>query len=48
SRPVLRFFVTLADWSDDLKGLIGNIPGNAPYADETQGWTIGAQAEAWW
>lgn len=48
SRPVLRFFVTLADWSDELKGLIGNIPGDAPYTDETQGWTIGAQTEVWW
>ena len=48
SRPVLRFFVTLAEWSDDFKGLIGNIPGDAPYANETQGWTIGSQAEVWW
>lgn len=48
SRPVLRFFVTLADWSDEFRGLIGNTPGDAPYADETQGWTIGAQAEVWW
>ena len=48
SRPVMRFFVTFADWSDDFKGLIGNTPGDAPYVDETQGWSIGAQAEVWW
>jgi len=48
SRPVLRFFVTLADWSDELKGSIGNTPGDAPYTNETQGWTIGSQAEVWW
>lgn len=48
SRPVLRVFVTLADWSDALKGSIGNEPGNAPYATETQGWSVGAQAEVWW
>ena len=48
SRPVMRFFVTFADWSDDFKGLIGNTPGDAPYANETQGWSIGAQAETWW
>ncbi len=48
SRPVLRLFVTLADWSDALKGLVGNEPGNAPYATTTQGWSVGAQAEVWW
>lgn len=48
SRPVLRFFVTVADWSDEFKGLIGNGPGSAPYGDKTEGWTIGAQAEVWW
>ncbi|MDH5394159.1 MAG: carbohydrate porin [Gammaproteobacteria bacterium] len=48
SRPVLRFFVTQADWSDDFIGLVGHEPGNAPYADVTSGWVIGAQVEAWW
>lgn len=48
SRPVMRFFITLADWDDDFKGLIGTKPGSAPYGDDTQGWTIGAQAEVWW
>lgn len=48
NRPVLRFFITLADWSDELTGLVGNTPGDAPYANDTQGWTIGAQVEAWW
>lgn len=48
SRPVLRVFITFADWSDELKGLVGNTPGDAPYAEDTQGWTIGTQLEAWW
>lgn len=48
SRPVIRLFVTLAEWDEDFKGLVGNIPGNAPYANETSGWTVGAQAETWW
>ena len=48
SRPVLRFFITLADWSDGLKGSVGHIPGDAPYADNTAGWSVGAQTEAWW
>ena len=48
SRPVLRFFVTVADWSDEFIGQIGNTPGDAPYGDDSQGWTIGAQAEVWW
>ena len=48
SRPVLRFFVTVADWSDSFKGEVGTGPGSAPYADKTEGWTIGSQAEVWW
>lgn len=48
SRPLVRFFVTAASWDDDFKGLIGNSPGTAPYANELAGWTIGAQAETWW
>ncbi|MCW8909863.1 MAG: carbohydrate porin, partial [Gammaproteobacteria bacterium] len=42
SRPVMRFFVTLADWSDEFIGLVGNIPGNAPYGNNSKGWTVGA------
>ena len=48
SRPVLRLFVTLAEWSDDFIGLVGTIPEGAPYANDNSGWTIGAQVEAWW
>jgi maltoporin len=48
SRPIMRFFVTFADWSDELQDLVGNTPADAPYADSTQGWTLGAQAEVWW
>ena len=48
SRPVLRFFVTVADWSDEFKGEVGAGPGSAPYGNKTEGWTIGSQAEVWW
>ena len=44
----MRFFITLAEWSDEFKGLVGTAPGSAPYANDTQGWSVGAQAEVWW
>ena len=43
SRPVLRAFLTYANWSDGLKGFIG---GNA-YLRRTNGLTYGVQAETW-
>jgi len=44
SRPVLRAFITYANWSDGLKGFVG-----APvYANKTSGFNFGLQAEAWW
>ena len=48
SRPVIRFFVTVASWDDDFKGLVGNSPGNAPFANELSGWSLGTQLETWW
>lgn len=48
TRPVLRFFLTLAQWDDDFKGVIGNTPKEAPYGDDTDGWSIGSQIESWW
>ena len=44
SRPVLRAFVTYADWSDGLKGYVGGVP----FANATDGLTYGVQTEAWW
>ena len=44
SRPVLRVFVTYADWSDGLKGYIGGVP----YQKRTSGLTFGVQSEHWW
>lgn len=44
SRPVLRAFVTYAQWSDGFKGHVG---GTA-YENATNGWSYGLQAEAWW
>jgi maltoporin len=44
SRPVLRLFVTYANWSDGLRGFVGGIP----YARRTSGLTYGVQTETWW
>ena len=44
SRPVLRLFVTYANWSDGLRGFVGGVP----YANKTSGLTYGVQAETWW
>jgi maltoporin len=44
SRPVLRAFLTYANWSDELRGLLGG----APYRNRTSGLTYGVQAETWW
>lgn len=48
SRPVARLFVTQAAWGDEFKGLVGTAPGDAPYANDTNGWTVGFQVESWW
>lgn len=48
TRPVLRFFGTGAWWSSAFEGLVGTMPGNAPYSAGTSGWTVGSQLEAWW
>jgi len=44
SRPVLRAFLTYADWSDGFRGFVGG----TPYLDRTSGLTYGVQAEHWW
>jgi maltoporin len=44
SRPVIRAFVTYANWGDNFRGQVG---GN-DYMNETQGLTYGVQMEAWW
>jgi maltoporin len=44
SRPVLRVFMTYANWSDGFRGLVGGIP----FEDRTSGLTYGVQAETWW
>jgi len=44
SRPVLRAFLTYANWSDGLKGFVGGIP----FQSRTDGLTYGVQAETWW
>jgi maltoporin len=44
SRPVLRVFLTYANWSDGLRGFVGG----QPYLKRTNGLTYGVQAETWW
>jgi len=44
SRPVLRAFLTYANWSDGLRGFVGGIP----FQNRTDGLTYGVQAETWW
>jgi maltoporin len=44
SRPVLRTFVTYANWSDALRGFVGG----APFRYRTNGFTYGVQVETWW
>jgi maltoporin len=44
SRPVLRAFVTYANWSEGLKGLVGG----PAYLNKTSGWNFGVQGETWW
>jgi maltoporin len=44
SRPVLRAFLTYANWSNGFRGFVGGVP----YQDRTSGLTYGVQAEGWW
>ena len=44
SRPVLRMFLTYANWSNGFRGLVGGVP----FEDRTSGLTYGVQAETWW
>lgn len=43
SRPVLRAFLTYANWSDGFRGYVGGVP----YQNKTNGLTYGVQAETW-
>jgi len=47
-RPVLRLFATYAQWDGDFKGLVGDKPDDAPYGEDTEGWSTGLQLEWWW
>jgi hypothetical protein len=44
SRPVLRAFVTYAQWSNDFVGQAGG----QDYLSDHNGFTYGLQMEAWW
>jgi len=44
SRPILRAFLTYANWSDAFRGFVGGVP----YLNRTNGLTYGVQAETWW
>ena len=43
-RPVLRAFVTYANWSNGFRGFVGGVP----FEKATAGLTYGVQAEHWW
>jgi maltoporin len=43
-RPVLRVFLTYANWSDGFRGMVGGVP----FENSTSGLTYGVQAEHWW
>jgi maltoporin len=43
-RPVLRAFVTYANWSNGFRGLVGGVP----FENATKGLTYGVQVEHWW
>jgi len=43
-RPVLRAFLTYANWSDGFRGFVGGVP----FQNRTSGLTYGVQAEHWW
>jgi maltoporin len=44
SRPVLRAYVTYANWTDSDQGAIGG----PDYRTDTSGWVWGMQMETWW
>jgi maltoporin len=44
SRPVLRAFITYAQWSNDFVGQVGG----QDYLTDHNGFTYGIQMEAWW
>ena len=44
SRPVLRAFVTYANWSQGLEGFVGG----PAFKNRTSGWNFGVQGETWW
>jgi maltoporin len=44
SRPVLRAYLTYADWSNGFRGFVGGVP----FQNRTNGLTYGVQAEHWW
>ena len=48
SRPVIRPFVTYAQWSDDFKGYTGVSTFNNKLADKNRGFSYGVQLEIWW
>jgi maltoporin len=44
ARPQIRFFATYAMWNKEAKGSIGD----SVYANDENGFSTGAQLEAWW
>jgi maltoporin len=48
SRPALRLFATYANWNDAAQDAgLGDSLGGV-FGTDTEGWTVGVQAETWW
>lgn len=43
-RPLMRLFITLANWDNDFEGIVAS----DVYGEDTAGFTVGAQVETWW
>jgi maltoporin len=51
TRPALRLFATYANWNDAARDVSEDaVAGGATgvFGDETEGWSVGVQAETWW
>jgi maltoporin len=48
TRPALRLFATFANWNDAARDAGLDASTEGVFGTNTDGWTFGLQAEAWW
>jgi maltoporin len=48
TRPALRLFATFANWNDAARDAGLDASTEGVFGNNTDGWTFGLQAEAWW